>query len=152
MKPMTDRPMPGFLIRRLQQSAVAIFLREMSTAGHDLTPVQYAALDKVAAHPGLDQASLAKLVALDKVTLGGVVDRLITKGLLERSVNPSDRRAHLLALTEAGRIELDRCAPAVERAQQKILAGLSAEEQAQFLHLLNKLVDATNEDSRAPLA
>nr|WP_284387106.1 MarR family transcriptional regulator [Devosia yakushimensis] len=148
---MTSRQPPGFLIRRLQQSAVAIFLRELSAAGHDLTPVQYAVLDKVAAKPGMDQATLARLVALDKVTLGGVVDRLLTKGLVARSVNPNDRRARLLALTEAGRDELERCQPAVDRAQQKILAGLSEDEQPQFLRLLTKLVDAKNEDSRAPL-
>jgi len=147
----TQQQRPGFLIRRLQQSAVAIFLREMAAAGHDLTPVQYGVLAALAAHPGIDQATLARLVALDKATMGGVVDRLLAKALIARTVNPADRRARQLTLADAGRAELDRCEAVVERVQRKILAGLPEDDQAQFLRLLEKLVEASNQDSRAPL-
>lgn len=35
-------------------------------------------------------------------TLTGVVDRLVDKGLVERNVNPADRRSFVLSLTRAG--------------------------------------------------
>ena len=51
--------MPGHMVRRLQQVAVALFAEEL--AGLDLTPVQYAALVALDERPGLDQAPLAAL-------------------------------------------------------------------------------------------
>ena len=48
---------PGHLARRFQQIAVAVFHAEAEAKGCDLTPVQYAALTKIAAEPGLDQAT-----------------------------------------------------------------------------------------------
>jgi DNA-binding MarR family transcriptional regulator len=147
-----EQQRPGFQIRRLQQSAVAIFLREMALAGHDLTPVQYAVLSAIVAHPGLDQAGLAAQVALDKATMGGVVDRLRAKDLIARAVNPANRRARILTLTPAGRQVLARCEPVVDRVQDKILAGLTEGESTQFIALLGKLVDATRDESRTPPA
>lgn len=148
---MTALERPGFLVRRLQQSAVAIFLKEMSAAGHDLTPVQYAVLSAVKASPGPDQATLAGLVALDQATLGGVVTRLLKKEFLTRTVKETDRRSRLLVITEKGLAELAACEPVVDRVQDKILAGLSEPEREQFMRLLAKTVAATNDDSRAPL-
>lgn len=62
--------LPGHLIRRLQQIAVALFAARMAEAGLDLTPVQYAALSTIHDNPGVDQATLAGLIAYDRVTLG----------------------------------------------------------------------------------
>src|ERR1700732_4989983 len=94
---------PGHLARRFQQIAVAVFHAEVEAAGHDLTPVQYAALTTVRTHPGLDQATLAGLIAYDRTTITGVVDRLVQKGLLVRQSNGRDRRARALQITDQGR-------------------------------------------------
>lgn len=143
--------MPGHLIRRFQQIAVAIFHGEVSEAGSDLTPVQYAALTTVAARPGIDQATLAGLIAYDRATIGGVVDRLVQKNLLAREINEKDRRAHVLLVTEDGRRLIETITPAVENAQRLMLQGLDETEKADFLRLLAKALDAVNDLSRAPL-
>lgn len=143
--------MPGYLVRRFQQIAVAIFLEEVAGAGFELTPVQFAALSRVAAHPGVDQATLAGLIAYDRSTIGGVVDRLVQKGYVARDVAGRDRRARELRLTPAGRRTLEAVLPAVARAQECILSGLTADERRVFLSLLTKATDAVNDRSRAPL-
>lgn len=143
--------MPGHLVRRFQQIAVAIFLEETGRAGFDLTPVQFAALSMLEAHPGVDQATLAGLIAYDRSTIGGVVDRLVQKGYVVREVSGRDRRARDLRLTAAGRRTLEDVLPAVRQAQEHILSGLSSEERSVFLSLLAKATDAVNERSRAPL-
>jgi MarR family transcriptional regulator, temperature-dependent positive regulator of motility len=142
---------PGHLVRRFQQIAVAIFHAQVEEAGYDLTPVQYAALDAIRAHPGIDQATLAGLIAYDRTTITGVVDRLEQKGLLTRQPSCKDRRAHVLQITDAGRRTLRGMAPAVEAAQRIMLRGLSADEARQFMLLMRKAIDAANELSRAPL-
>src|ERR1700735_4026617 len=90
---MTDaHDMPGHLARRFQQIAVAVFLTEVEEAGYDLTPVQYVALAAVSANPGLDQVTLAGLIAFDRTTITGVVDRLVQKGLMARHESSRGRR------------------------------------------------------------
>jgi len=142
---------PGHLARRFQQIAVAIFHAEVEAAGHDLTPVQYAALSTIKTHPGIDQVTLAGLIAYDRTTITGVVDRLVQKGLLARQANSRDRRAHVLQITDQGRRTLRGIEPAVEAAQRTMLRGLTADEADTFMRLLRKAIDAGNELSRAPL-
>ncbi|MGY3110473.1 DNA-binding MarR family transcriptional regulator [Bradyrhizobium sp. LM6.9] len=101
MKDNSD--MPGHLARRFQQIAVAVFLAEVGDAGFDLTPVQYAALATIKANPGLDQVTLAGLIAYDRTTITGVIDRLVLKGLAERRASSRDRRARELEITDEGR-------------------------------------------------
>ena len=143
--------MPGHLARRFQQIAVAVFLAEVEEAGYDLTPVQYAALAAIGANPGIDQVSLAGLIAYDRTTITGVVDRLAQKGLAARNESSRDRRARELKITDAGRRTLRGIAPAVEAAQQILLRGLSAKEATELMRLLKKAIAAGNELSRAPL-
>ena len=143
--------MPGHLIRRFQQIAVAVFLTEVEQAGFDLTPVQYAALAAISASPGIDQVTLAGLIAYDRTTITGVVDRLVQKGLVLRHASSRDRRARELRITDEGRRTLRAITPAVEAAQRIMLRGLSDKEAEELMRLLRKAIAAGNELSRAPL-
>lgn len=143
--------MPGHLVRRLHQISTALFAARMAEAGIDLTSVQFAALVAVRGNPGIDQATLAGLIAYDRVTIGGVVDRLVAKGLLVREVSPRDRRARVLELSEAGQELLVRAMPAVALVQDDILEGLPAAERDGFVVLLRRATEAGNDHSRAPL-
>jgi DNA-binding MarR family transcriptional regulator len=143
--------MPGHLARRFQQIAVAVFHAEVEQAGYDLTPVQYAALAAISTNPGIDQVTLAGLIAYDRTTITGVIDRLVQKGLLVRNASTRDRRARELQITDEGRKTLSGVAPVVEAAQELMLRGLTAEEGDELLRLLRKAIAAGNELSRAPL-
>ena len=147
---MDIHTMPGHLIRRLNQISVACFMDRMNRAGLSLTPVQYAALSAIRDFPGIDQATVAGLVAYDRATLGRVIDRLEDRALIERSISPNDRRARVLRLSEDGAALLDRAQPLVEEVQPEILSGLSEDEAETFLNLLQKATMAGNDMSRAP--
>ena len=146
-----NNEMPGHLARRFQQIAVAVFLAEVGEAGFDLTPVQYAALAAIKLNPGIDQVTLAGLIAYDRTTITGVVDRLVQKGFLLRHASSRDRRARELQITDAGKRTLRGITPAVEAAQQTMLRGLTEKEGADLMRLLRKAIAAGNELSRAPL-
>ncbi len=146
--PIELETLPGHHIRRLHQIAVAIFLQEIEPTG--LTPVQYAVLQTVSNTPGVDQRTLAGAIGQDTSTIGGVVDRLEARGLLQRSASPDDRRVRLLTLTEAGHELLRRAVPGMLRAQARMLQPLPEPERAEFMRMLQTLVTANNELSRAP--
>ena len=140
--------LPGHHIRRLQQIAVAIFLQE--TEPYGITPVQFAALQSVANTPGLDQRTLARSIGLDTSTIAAVIDRLEARGLMLRSASPDDRRVRLLSLTNDGVAALAAVVPAMQRAQERILAPLPQADRQEFMRMLRILVDTNNALSRAP--
>ena len=143
--------MPGHLVRRFHQITVAIFHSEMAKLDSDITPVQHAVLATVLENEGIDQATLAGLIAYDRTTVGGVIDRLVQRNWLVREVNGNDRRAHSLRGTVEAKQIIDRIAPGVERAQQVMLQGLAHDEASELMRLLGRAVTAANDLSRAPL-
>jgi DNA-binding MarR family transcriptional regulator len=140
---------PGYLFRRMQQIAVAIFMEECKA--FDLTPVQYAALVAIETHPGIDATRLSAVIAFDRSTLGSVIERIETKGLIERRPSPDDKRVKLLYLTRSGASLLREIVPAVDRAQARMLQPLKPADRKTLMALLSQLVDLNNESSRVPL-
>ncbi|HEV3239299.1 MAG TPA: MarR family transcriptional regulator [Casimicrobiaceae bacterium] len=129
--------MPGHFIRRLQQVAVKLFFVEVGIA---MTPVQFAALAAVAQRPRIDQAALSALIGYDRATIGGVIDRLESKGWLVRSASHADRRVKLVRITAAGRKALRRALPAVRTVQAQLLEPLPAAERKRFERLCLKIL------------
>jgi DNA-binding MarR family transcriptional regulator len=140
---------PGYLFRRMQQIAVAIFVEECRD--YDLTPVQYAALIAIHTHPGIDATRLSAVIAFDRSTLGNVIERIETKGLIERKPSSEDKRIKLLYLTKMGAALIRDIKPAVDRAQARMLQPLKPMDRKALMALLTQLVDLNNEVSRVPL-
>jgi MarR family transcriptional regulator, lower aerobic nicotinate degradation pathway regulator len=140
---------PGYLFRRMQQIAVSIFIEECRT--FDLTPVQYAALIAIQTHPGIDATRLSAVIAFDRSTLGSVIERLQSKGLIERKPDSEDKRVKLLTITKQGASLLREIMPAVDRAQARMLQPLKPADRKTLTSLLAQLVDLNNEASRVPL-
>lgn len=136
--------MAGHLIRRLHQQSTQVFSQRTQAAGFDLTPVQYAALEAIAEHPGHDQACIAEIIGYDRATIGGVIDRLEKKGWIARVVRERDRRSRELSLTGEGQQILNRLKPIVEDLQQDILRPLSTADCAQFIALARRVVLPTD--------
>ena len=141
--------MPGHLIRRVQQASTALFAEEC--AGFDLTSVQYAALVAIRENPGVDATRLSYLIAFDRSTLGGVLERLEGKGWVLRSPSPADKRVKLLRLTLDGERLLRQAEPAVCRVQQRLLEPLAPADRAAMLRLLARLAAVHNDITPVPM-
>ena len=137
---MDSLDMAGHLIRRLHQLSTQVFVQRTQAAGFDLTPVQFAALDAIHAHPDTDQASIAEMIAYDRATIGGVIDRLEQKGWICRVVSKRDRRARQLSLTAEGERIHSVLLPTVQALQDDILHSLNDAERASFLKLARQAV------------
>ncbi|MCC0057536.1 MAG: winged helix-turn-helix transcriptional regulator [Rhodobiaceae bacterium] len=140
---------PGHLLRRAHQIATAIFTEVCGP--WDLTSVQYAALVAIGLNPGVDATRLSGLIAFDRSTLGGVLDRLENKGLVVRSTDPSDRRVKTLFLTDEGKSLLKQVEAPVNAVQERLIEPLSPADRKVFLKLLAALVVAHNPDLPASI-
>ena len=89
-------------------AALALVIARMRDIWHrrmraiDLTPPQSIALRKLLDGP-LPMGSVADVLSCDASTLTGIADRLEERGLIQRQIDPADRRVKLLALTATGR-------------------------------------------------
>ncbi|ORE94240.1 regulatory protein MarR [Stappia sp. 22II-S9-Z10] len=137
----------GFLVRRLHQISVAIFLREME--GLDLTPVQLGALTVVLERPGIDQSALGAELGIDRANGADVVARLDKLGLLTREPSQRDRRMRELRITDAGRGLVERANVRLKFVQSELLAPLDDGEKEEFIRLATKIVENNNELGRA---
>lgn len=140
---------PGFLVRRLHQIHVAIFLEEMSA--DNITPIQYGVLSALADQPGLDQLSLAAEIGIDRANVADVLTRLEGRGLVVRTVSPEDNRRKFCAPTEQGLAFVRKYHANMQRAQDNLLRPLKPAERVEFMRLLRRVVEAGNDRGRAPL-
>ena len=143
MKAVELTSLPGHFARRVHQLAVALYTQEVGDI--KLTPVQYASLQTVCNQPGIDQTSIATRIGFDTSTIAGVIDRLEARGLVERSVSPTDRRARLITPTALGTQTLADVLPRMAKAQQRLLSPLSPAEQQEFMRLMQILLDASED-------
>jgi DNA-binding MarR family transcriptional regulator len=129
----------GHLLRRAHQRATAIFMAELGDA-FDLTPTQYAALVKLYDSGEQSQNQLGRLAAMDPATIQGVIRRLERRRLIERTMDPADRRRTWLRLTEAGRTLAAAARTFGFRVSDRTLEPLGPDERTLFLSLLGRLI------------
>lgn len=128
---------PGYLLRRAHQVATAAF--SQSNADVDLTAVQFAALLHIRDAPGVDATRLAEAICFDRTTIGHVIGRLESKGLIIRREGSLDKRTKQLRITAKGSDLLARVEPRVPMISDAILAPLNPEERQELLRLLTVL-------------
>jgi len=141
--------MPGHLLRRCQQIAIAIFLEECKSL--DIRPVDFAVLSALETVTDIDQVTLSGLIAVDRSSIARIVENLARKGLIVRQVGANDRRSKCLRITKKGTLLLGKAFPALQRVQERILEPLTKVQQKQFLDCLKKITHLSNEASRAPI-
>lgn len=139
----------GSLTRRVNQICMA--MAADSVAGSDLTPVEYGAmacLNKQDGEPGIDQIGLAARLGVDRNSVSLLVNELAAKGLVERRVSDSDRRARLLQLTAKGERLFVQVRKGILAAQARIVETLSANERDVLFDLLIRVIAAKGAHAR----
>lgn len=140
---------PGFLIRRLQQIQVAVFLNECQD--EKITPIQWGILTISADTPGAGHIEIAEELGLDRSNVANVVTRLVERGVLTRDTDANDRRKKSIHVTKAGLAIMEAVRAKSRKAQDKVLAPLNDAERHLFMELLTRLVKENNHLGRAVL-
>ena len=107
-------------------------------ATFDLTPSQLAALSHL--DNPCSQRELAESLHFDASNITDIVDRLEARGLVERTVDPHDRRIRRIVLTPDGQ-ELRRKSLEEALATAPTVTSLSAADQRALCDLLGKIAE-----------
>ena len=118
---------------------------EADVARHGLTGAEFGILEALFHHGPLLLGEIQRRILVSSGGVTYLVDRLEAKGLVERQECPSDRRVRYAALTEEGRTLIERIFPEHLQMIERVLGGLSPEEQVEAADLLRRLGKAAAE-------
>jgi len=109
-----------------------------------ITPDQFTVLRTLHEHDPLEltQSDLAERMSSDPNTIASLLRRMEQQGLIERRANPEDRRAHSLALTEAGQRKYGQVRRRAVGLQKTILSALPESSREPFLAQLELIGNA----------
>jgi MarR family transcriptional regulator for hemolysin len=126
----------GFLSNRLARLLRMHLSREAAPVG--LTATQVAVVLTLGGPDRRTMSDLAGRIGIDRPTMTGVVERLVRDGWLDSSPNPADGRSRLVGLTARGLASLPDLAEASARTTQSASIGLSDQERAMLVSLLDR--------------
>lgn len=96
----------------------------------------------------LSQRELGALLRVKPSTVNGIVDRMVERGLAERSTDETDARRRRVTLTETGRRQVEQCCSALFNTERLMETELSPDELAQLRALLDRVIQILEEDRR----
>jgi len=117
---------------------------------YGMTRAQWVILSRLERQPGLSQNEIAAIVEVEPISVGRLVDRLESRGLVERRADPKDRRIWRLHLTPAADPMLRELKRHKAELRDEITAGVDPVELERLIDGLLKL-KANLTDGRANL-
>ncbi len=130
-------PLVGYHLRRAFGAFAADFANAVEGTG--MRQVLVGILAVVSGSPGINQGAVGRVLGIKRANMVSLINELVDLKLIERVVDPSDRRAFSLTVTDAGRKMLADCMAKIEAHERAMLAGFSEAERAMLLELLGRI-------------
>ena len=137
----------GYLVHDLARQLRRQFDAEAQS--HDLTMPQWRVIAQLAHGDGISQVGLAGLCETDPMTISGVVERLESKGLVQRVSDPDDNRAKIVLITDKARALVSQMKALADQVYGTAFEGISEADKACALRVLNQMSDNLSRQ-RAP--
>ncbi len=130
----------GYVIKRAQLKVFDDFHRCMAPL--QLTPAQFSVLLLLDNNPGRNQTEIANTLGILRPNFVSMLDGLESRDLLTRMRSPSDRRSHVLMLTDKGRATLARAKKLVAtRHEARLIELLGPGEHKALLGMMAKIAN-----------
>ena len=114
-----------------------------------LRRVEFTILALVQANPDLTARQLARALAVTPPNIAIWLDKLESRGLVERERSSSDARMQHVRLTGRGKAQVERSVQALLEGERAALDALSAAERAMLIELLHKVALSRRKPERA---
>lgn len=131
----------GFYITQIKQRQERIFERLLRENGIEISSGQGRILFVLWKHDNLTVGEISKRTSLAKNTVSIVVDGMVHKGILERIVNPDNRRQTIISLTEYARTLKGKYEQVSQKMNRLFYQGFSEEERMEFEQYLARILD-----------
>lgn len=132
---MTDAPLLLYVVKQLELATRARLDAVLKESG--VTALQYTALSVLERRPTMSAADLARASFVRAQSAADLIGALERRGLIERRIDPDNRRRMLISLTTEGRTFLDTYDPRVEELEEQMLAELGPADRESFRTFLD---------------
>jgi|ERR1700677_3902281 MarR family transcriptional regulator for hemolysin len=112
-----------------------------------MTRAQWVILARLSRQPGLSQNEMAAICEVEPITVGRLIDRLETRGYVERRPDPSDRRIRRLHLLPAAQSAIDEISDYREELCESILNGLDGPKRELLVDALLQIKNNMNAEA-----
>lgn len=113
---------------------------DIALEGYELSRPQWRLVAYVLRDEGMTQTELARVLELERASVGQAIDNLERKGLIERRKAPGDRRVWRIYATEEGRRLIPELRETIDEVHEQMLAGFSDQERAHLLGFLDRIM------------
>lgn len=127
----------GYNARRAALAVISVFLQRMEPYG--LRPVDFSVLTLIAHNPGITSRQICTALDILPPNLVGMIKSLDKRGLIERRVHPTDRRAQGLHVSAAGKRLQREAQSTATQLERDVSQALTADELDTLNHLLRKV-------------
>ena len=131
----------GYLINLAAQRLKYELHLTFQAKGLDITPEQWAVLNRLWEQDGLSQVELAERTFKDKPGTTRILNLLEKKGVIIRRRDAEDGRVLHVFLTNAGKDLKEKLISCAEEVLVKSGQNLTKEEVSQFKRTLKKIID-----------
>jgi len=114
-------------------------LKRITEAGIDLTVDQSLVLLYLNNYPTVTQKEIADLVFKDTASMTRMINTMVTKQYLNRSLNDTDRRRYKITLTDKAKLTLKKLPKLIQHNRDTALNGISEQEIQKLEHILQKI-------------
>ena len=129
------------------RALVSIAARSLARVEDQVTLPQYRALVVVATRGAMRPVDLAEALDVTPSTATRMCDRLVGKGMMERSHRDSDRREVELRLSAEGKALVNEVTARRRRDLRRVLSRISTDDQARLIESLRLFTDAAGESA-----
>jgi DNA-binding MarR family transcriptional regulator len=88
----------------------------------------------------LSQKEIADLIFKDNASVTRIIELMVTKEYLNRTIHQEDRRKFKLEITDKGKKSIELLTPAIQQNRATALNGLSQDEMEQLNKMLQKII------------
>lgn len=131
----------GFYITQIKQLQDRIFERLLVQNGIEVSGGQGRILFVLWKKDNLTISDISKETSLAKNTVSIVVDGMVRKGILERNINPKNRRQTIVSLTEYAKSIEEKYESVSQQMNTLFYRGFSQKEREEFEGYLERIVD-----------
>lgn len=141
----TDRTGQLDALMRAARAFSGIVAASLAQVGDQITPQQLRVLVVVATHDRTNASTISDALDVHPSSATRLCDKLVMAGLIDRAVDPDDRRQVALRLTPAGSRLLAVVMDHRRAALTKVLARLAPRDREHLTHCLGVFADAVDE-------
>ncbi len=131
----------GFYISQIKQLQDRIFERLLIDNGIEISGGQGRIMFILWKTDNLSMSEISEKTSLAKNTVSVVIDGMVKKGIVERNINPQNRRQAIVSLTEYAKSLQEKYETVSQQMNSLFYQGFSEEEQKQFERYLARILE-----------